>query len=180
MEREPILSLTPPPDASQPLLTSVTTITDDNENKDGGIGLRTLSRIPADSIPDNKDTDKPYFIQSTVVLPASGSIQADILGRVSDDPEIPSDYQPLTEDDENAALYEFLESIGMTRQHIDRAQIPKAALLKLYQQEFSCFSWLKWSSLDHAWKSICNGRCYHLRMWGLANATNLRLSRQTA
>ena len=149
MEREPILSTTPPPGASQPLLTSITTITDGNENKEG-VGLRTLSRIPADSIPDNKDTDEPYFIQPAVVLPASGSIQADIIGRVSDDPETPVDYQPLTDYDKSAALYDFLASLGITRQQIDRAQIPKAALLKLYQQEFSYFSWLKWSSLDHA------------------------------
>ena len=47
-------------------------------------------------------------------------------------------------------MYDFLASLGITRQQIDRAKIPKAALLKLYQQEFSCISWMKWSSLDHA------------------------------
>ena len=48
------------------------------------------------------------------------------------------------------ALFDFLASLGITRQQIDHAQIPKAALLKLYQQEFSCLSGMKWSSLDHA------------------------------
>ncbi len=84
-----------------------------------------------------------------MVLSAVGSIQADIIEGVDDDPEIPMDYQPLTEDDPSTALYDFLALLEITRQQVDHAKIPKSALLKLYQQEFSCFSWLKWSSLDH-------------------------------
>ena len=99
MEREPISSLIPPTDVTQPLQTSVSSIQDDSEDKNGGIGLLTLNRIPADSIPDHKDTDKPDFIQSTVILPTSDSIQADIIEGTEDDPEIPMGYQPLVEDD---------------------------------------------------------------------------------
>jgi hypothetical protein len=133
MEREPISSLIPPADVTQPLQTSVSSIQDSSEDKDGGIGLRTLNQIPADSIPHNKDTDKPDFIQPTVVLPTSGSIQADIIEGVDDDPEMPMNYQLLAEEDQSVALSNFLASLGITRQQIDRAKIPKAALLKLYQ-----------------------------------------------
>ncbi len=150
MERELIPTLIPPPGASQPLLAPANTVTDDSEDKDGGIGLRTLNRILADSIPHNKDTDEPDFIQPAVVLPTSGSIQADLMESADDDPEIPMDYQLLAGDDQSIGLYDFLATLGITRQQIDRAKIPKTVLLKLYQQEFSYFSWLKWSSLDHA------------------------------
>jgi Leucine-rich repeat (LRR) protein len=150
MERELITTSTPPSDAAQPLPTPDNTSTEDNKDKDSDIGLRTLSQIPADSITHDKEAGEPHFIQPIVVLPASGSIQADIIQSAEDDPEIPIDYQPLAEDDGNAGLYLFLESLGITRQHIDSAKVPKAALLKLYQLEFSGLSWLKWSSLDHA------------------------------
>ena len=60
MERGPILSAIPPADVAQPLLAPVNSIKDDNEDKNG-VGLRTLSRIPADSIPDNKDTGEPLI-----------------------------------------------------------------------------------------------------------------------
>lgn len=150
MERELISSLIPPADTTQPLQTSVSSIQNDSEDKGGGIRLGTLNQIPVDSIPDHQDTDELYFTQPEVVLPASGSIQADIIEGADDDPEMPMDYQPLVEDDPSATLYNFLALLRITRRQIDRAKIPKTALLKLYQQEFSCSSWLKWSSLDHA------------------------------
>ena len=151
MDRKHILSLTPPTHSLQPLLTSANPVIDGNKDKDEDIRLHTLSQIPADSIPDYKDTDDLLFIQPAVVLPPSGSIQADIIkGANDDDLEIPVDYQPFADDDSSVALFDFLASLGITRQQIDHAQIPISALLKLYQQEFSCFSGLKWSSLDHA------------------------------
>ncbi len=141
MEREAGLPSTPPPaDLLRPLSIPITTILDGSENKDVGIGLRTFN-----------DSNDPYSAQSVVLLPASGSIQADLTGEaMSDDEETPGEYKSLADDDENADLYQFLKSFGITRQHIDRAQVSRAALWKLYQQEFSYFSWLKWSSLDHA------------------------------
>lgn len=86
-----------------------------------------------------------------MLLPASGSIQADLTsGKMSDDGETLGEYKSLAHDDENAALFKFLEPLSITRQHIDCAKIPQTALWKLYQQEFSCLSGMKWSSLDHA------------------------------
>ena len=96
MEREPIPSLIPPADVSQPLLTPVITIADDNEDKEIGIGLRTFSQIPAADITD----------QFVVLLPTSGSIQADVIERtVSDDEETPVEYQSLADDDSS---YRFI------------------------------------------------------------------------
>jgi insulin-like growth factor-binding protein complex acid labile subunit len=141
MERNSIPTLIPPADASQPLLTPLVTIADNGDNKETNIGLRTFSRIPAADMTD----------QSVVLLPASGSIQADVIEPTeNDDEKTAVEYQSLAANDEHAELYPFLESLGVTRQLIDQAQIPHAALWKLYQQEFSCFSWMKWSSLDHA------------------------------
>ncbi|MBS0351919.1 MAG: hypothetical protein JSR33_12220, partial [Proteobacteria bacterium] len=91
MERELIATSTPPHGAAQPLLTPAQIVTDDNEDKDGDIGLRALNPIPADSITDNKNknTDEPDFVQPGVALPASGSIQADLIEGAEDNPEIP-------------------------------------------------------------------------------------------
>ncbi|MBS0352176.1 MAG: leucine-rich repeat domain-containing protein, partial [Proteobacteria bacterium] len=150
MERDPILSAVPPTDVDQPLFAPVNLTENDSKDKDGGIGLRTLSRIPTGFIPEHNNTDEPNFIQPVEILPTSSSIQADIVQGTSDESEIPIDYQSLADDDQSAVLYDFLASLGITRQLIDHAKIPEAALLKLYQQEFSCLSWMKWSSLDHA------------------------------
>jgi Leucine-rich repeat (LRR) protein len=150
MERESIPTLAPPADVSQPLLTPDNTVTDENEGKGVGVVLRTFSQIPANAITNINDSNDPHSTQS-VLLPTSGSIQVDVIECTeSDKEEIPAEYQSLADDNENNALFKFLESLGITRQQIDHAQIPKLALLKLYQQEFSCFSGMKWSSLDHA------------------------------
>ncbi len=153
MEREPILSTIFPPDDSQPLLTPGAAVTDDNENQEVDVVLRTFSGIPDEAITDINGSNDPHSTQSVVLLPASSSsIQANVIERTvsDDDEETPVDYQSLADDDESAALYDFLASLSITRQNIDHSQIPKPALLKLYQQEFSCLSWMKWSSLDHA------------------------------
>ena len=60
-----------------------------------------------------------------MLLPTSGSIQADFIEGAEDDPEIPMDYQSLADDDRNADLYDFLASLGITRQHIDEPKFPK-------------------------------------------------------
>jgi Leucine-rich repeat (LRR) protein len=158
MKREPISTLTSPAGASQPLLTPVATIADNNDNKEVDIGLRTFSQILAADM----------INQSVVLLPTSGSIQTDV-PRESDGKktEVELEYQSLAADDEHAELYQFLESFGVTRQYIDQARIPNTALWKLYQQEFSCFSWMKWSSLDHAIEK-------HLQ-WPLLSLTDIGL-----
>ncbi len=80
MERESELLSTPPPaDILQTLLNAVTAITDDNENKEVGVVLRTFSKIPADAITNINDSNDPHSAQSVVVLPTSGSIQSDVI-----------------------------------------------------------------------------------------------------
>jgi hypothetical protein len=161
MEREPIPILIPPADALQPLLTPVVTIADCNDNKEVNIGLSTFSQILA---VDRTD-------QSVALLPASNGIQTDVIEHTeSDDAKIEVEYQSLGADDGHVGLYSFLESLGITLQHIDEAQIPQAALWKLYRQEFSCFSWMKWSSLDHAIEK-------HLQ-WPLLSLTDVGVETQ--
>jgi hypothetical protein len=170
MKREYISPLIPPADA-QPLLTPVVTIAENNDNHEINIGLRTLSQIPATSMTDIKDSNDLSSSQSVVLLPTSGSIQADVIEHTqSGDEKTAVDYQSLADDNEHTELYPFLESLGITRQYIDQAQIPQAALWKLYQQEFSCFSWMKWSSLDHAIEK-------HLQ-WPLLSLTDVGLETQ--
>lgn len=69
MERESIPPLTLPADASQPLLTPVVTIADNNDDKEINSGPHTFSQVLAADMTDQFD----------VLLPTSGSIQADVI-----------------------------------------------------------------------------------------------------
>ncbi|MBS0350715.1 MAG: hypothetical protein JSR33_05945 [Proteobacteria bacterium] len=168
MDREPIPSLIPPASALQPLLAPGDAIVDDNDNQEINIGLRTFSQIPA---ADVSDTHDPLSSQSVMLLSTSGTIQTDVIKQTeSDDEKAIVEYQSLAADGKYAELYQFLESLDITRQHIDQTPISHTALLKLYQQEFSCFSSVKWSSLDHAIEK-------HLQ-WPLLSLTDVGIETQ--
>ena len=106
----------------------------------------TLTADPSYLIPsDSSNNNIP--LTTVVHLPNSGSIQVESAGSASNEEE-PA-YQPLEEKNESDPLDVFLASLGITQQHLDSAGIPRIALLQLYRQEFSLFSWWKWCSFDH-------------------------------
>ncbi len=151
MEREPILSVVPPADISRPLL--VPSIVDESmdENSDNDFKFQSLNQIFAKPVVTNiKNIRKPNSTPPPILLSTFPSIHEDLTMGSEDNQAYQGDYQPLPDDYNDSALYEFLASLRITRQQIDHAQIPQATLLKLYQQEFFCISWMKWSSLDHA------------------------------
>ena len=47
------------------------------------------------------------------------------------------------------SLYDFLHSVGINRADIQQSNISEIHLLKLFQKETGCFSFLQWCSIDH-------------------------------
>ena len=68
--------------------------------------------------------------------------------------EFPASYssiqsQPLSNFDTYTVLYIFLNSVGIDRENIFQANISESHLLKLFQKEIGCLSFLQWCSIDH-------------------------------
>ena len=148
MERESILTVIPPAEGPQslPVLPKV----GESLDEVSGGKRHKLNLIFAEPATDIKSISKSNFTQASILLSTFPSAHEELTERSEDNDEHPVDYQSLPDDDHDSALSEFLASLGITRQYVDDAQVPWNALSKLYQQEFSCASWLKWSSLDHA------------------------------
>jgi Leucine-rich repeat (LRR) protein len=173
MERERLTSSLTPSDETQPLLRAGRAGTHVHEEDDeGGIGLRDLSQISPNPAAGSIGSEAAAFTTLPVVLvPVSGSIQSDLAGDSSDRKAL-GDYQLLVDGNDYTKLYEFLASLGIAPQDLEKAQIPRDALFRLYQKEFSRTSWWKWSSLDHAVEK-------HLQ-WPLLSPTDIGDSAQKA
>ncbi len=64
------------------------------------------------------------------------------------------EYQPLPEVDPYSQMYDFLKSIGITRDDLGHLKISEDCLLKLFTQEMGLFAGWKWSRFDHAAENL--------------------------
>ncbi len=146
MKRESSLLLKSLSDASQPLLITTTITRTDNENEKNNVGLSNVNQMPDGSI---RKKNTSHSTPHVILLSTFSGDREDLAESIEDDKDSQTNYQIIA-DNNYSDLTKFLEPLGITHHHLDQAQIPITTLLKLFQQELSSISWLKWSSLDHA------------------------------